>query len=277
MIIEFRPWLSTKVTPGRYQLLMAAMSLLINLNGVAMQKLETDRWSEIGTRDDSVIVDEFSSDCLSNLLALLTKFGISVDEDLITDEHLALLVEMLNALLDLDNYELPQDIISTIDAGELVDQTLVELLSMVSGVNQIAFLDLSITASPALLHAIRTSAVQKLDNATEVDLEAPNTELMDSFKLVVDKLSLPSVDPVVHHFKTTGKLGLSLESYVSLLSDVLVDDDSEVLAKRWVLISIASSTHSSHMGTVFELVYINDIKRLMSVSRIYRKLMAGLE
>ena len=277
MTLEFRQWLSTKVTPIRYQMLMSAMEVIIALNGVNMMDIENYRWSEIGIRDDSAIVDDFNNDCMCNLLALLAKFEITLNEDVITDNHMALLTSMLSALIDLDQYELPQDIITIIDDGVMVDHTMADLFSMMTGVDSITYLELGMVVSPALLVALRTSAVDKLDRMTEVDLEVPDTALLDSFRLVVSKVGLSDIDPIVHHFKSTGKLGLDMEAYISVLSDDLVNDVPEVLAKRWVLLTVASGTTPEAIATVFELVYIGDIKKLMAVNRIYKKLMVELQ
>lgn len=278
MITEFRQWLQRMVTPTRYALLTGTLDSLIEVNGTEFQEVETILWSRIDHEDNLAILDRTHSECLVWLVQTLTKFSIVLDDNHLDVEAIQDLTEILQAVVILDAYELPGELLDILDTTEDNRDALAMLVAVVHGKDFANYIHYIKDLSPLLLDAIRKNAIERKDLQEVFDIEdGISNEIVKRFKSIMDQIALPPEDKVVNYLTHVGKIGLRVEAYVSLLGDVLLEDtDPELTAKRWLLITYASSDQPEDVSKLFELVY-SDVRRIMRINSFYTRLGALLK
>lgn len=292
MITEFRPWLALKVTPERYAQLTKLLDLLIAINGTEFQEIETTLWSVIGVEDDYAILDRLNSEVLRWGIATILRFGIVIEEAEIDTGSVGILADVLETLTTLDNYEIPQDILTILDNDEIDFSTsMAQLVSLITARDEFDVAPMIGSVSPSFVESLREACQFKIavdepltdedlaqakatDTGTVVSDKIPTPQIVENLKQAIVNLTMSSEDPIVMFFEREGKIGLPIEAYVSVLGEYLLEEVSaDVIAKRWVLLTISSGEDSSQVTKLFELIY-PDIRRIMSINREYTRYMS---
>jgi hypothetical protein len=185
----------------------------------------------------------------------------------------------MSTILALDSNELAERIVQICDSEETPLETLAALVEEFTTTDSEAVLSLVREVTPGLIDRIRSINVEQLK-----PIETTDTQLLPEYipwlKTILADVSDRrkqdnSNDPILNYALTTGKLGLSLKSYVAMFSKQLIDDTNlDRLAEDWIIIAIYSNTPTDQIiNTVtdyFDSLYPSidfsqQIRRRMSV------------
>jgi hypothetical protein len=283
---NFNQWLSNTYTPGRFDVLSAALESIESFHGPMLDHWQAELMANIGYTDTFGTQQVVEQATINFQNETLTQFGVFVNLDIIGPQHTHMLDKMIRCLSVLDQYDIPQAILSIIAGEQSATETFSELVAEVLGGRTDDYLETLREVSPQLIKRIKRFAEEKLTQQAEA-LNPPAVNIENEvlrLRVFTFMGTWNDQNPLTKYIRESGKLDLPFATYIDMFGNWLASESlnfEEKSANALVLMTMMNdelwdSADADIVGTVtsyFTNLYPN-VLRSMKVRNAFVKRLA---
>lgn len=257
---NFNQWLSVTYTPGRFDVLSAAMESIEAFHGPMLDHWQAELMANAAYTDTYGTQQVVEQATLNFQNETLSQFGVFVDLDIIGPQHTHMLDKMIRCLSAIDSYELPHAVLSIIDGEQSAAETFAELVAEVMGGDTDAYLETLREVNSQLIKRIKQFAEEKLQQQTEtLSVTLPIAENQQTrVRCFAFLESWTDVNPLTKYVRDEGKLNLHFDYYIDMFGNWLASESlnfEDKSANALVLmVMMCEELWNSDEGTIISVV-----------------------
>lgn len=224
---NFNQWLSTTYTPGRFDVLSAALESIEAFHGPMLDHWQAELMANASYTDTFGTHQVVEQATINFQNETLSQFGVFVDLDIIGPQHTHMLDKMIRCLSVADQYEIPQAILSIIDGEQSASETFCEIVSEVMGGRADDYLETLREVNPQLIKRIKQFAEERL--ATQMEAQVPAGRIVVQNEIVRVRAfafleSWSEQNPLTKYVREGGKLDLPFDTYIDMFGNWLASE-----------------------------------------------------
>ena len=234
---------------------------------------------DLDNMDIQSTIDTIHTFHIDQLVNIITEYGITLHDDYSIID----LLEIIDSLMVLENYEDSDDILNLLDTDEDDVITICDILDVCSLKDSVYFMEFIKGVSPDLLLKIQENAIN--NKKVEIVEEEENTDIVKR-KDIVNKLKKLKDNPeynqlfVFDSIKNGLRLNLPFYLYLDVLKDELFKDPiiDKVIARNISLLGLISKDDDYIKNLdILLLKHIGDLPLIASIQSLVRTYYSEIE
>lgn len=278
MNYSFNDWAKITLGPEKQALLSNCHDLACSTLGEGVATGFESIISQTGVEGNQEVIDAVYAEMLEQLVVSINQFGIILNDSELSIEHLRPLSMILEALLQIDQYELPNEILDLHEGADDDRSFVIELITRVVEVDDVDI--------EHLFYEIPKSLVNRILEITKERLAVADLDMIpepqDVNRIVIERVAQMLDEPsgIVDYYRNRHPMGYELTQYVTVFSEELYSQmDHRKSAALWILLWCYANKPLdeilNRINAFTEATYY-DATRTVAVHREIRAVLQGL-
>lgn len=236
MNFSFEEWSQQMLGPDKAEFLTDLYNLCASVLGESVETVMESHIAVTGIDGNQEIIDRVYAEFLEFAVVSINQFGIILNDSTLSIEDLSKLKCLLEALLQMDQYELPQEIIDLREGTENNKEFLFELVTRITDCDVDDFPELVYSVPDVLIDRIIETAKDRIDfSGLDIEIDPISQINIQGLAWLVNAVEIDS--DIVEYYRNGNTMGHSLAEYLSVFANGLYEvNDLRQSALLWLIL-----------------------------------------